>query len=217
MADQFQKAEIRRDDGSGDPVICHFNPTDFSITRNIKWEEAPNVGGNQPRKVFSGGETSDMTIKLLFDVSSSETADVRDSYKALLEMAEIDPKKVNSKTGKGEPAQCRFIWGNFLSFKAIIKSIKQNFVMFRADGTPIRANVEVTFEQLEEDTPKKQNPTSVSEPRKIWVVRAGQTLDWIAYTEYGDPNYWRHIADTNNILNPKDLQAGQVLKLTPLP
>ncbi len=49
------------------------------------------------------------------------------------------------------------------------------------------------------------------------MVHEGQTLDWIAYQEYGDPAYWRHIAETNDLANPKDLRPGQVLKLTPLP
>jgi len=88
--------------------------------------------------------------------------------------------------------------------------------MFKADGTPLRAKVNVTFLRVPEK-PARQNPTSQSEPRKIWVVHEGETLDWIAYEEYGDPAYWRHIADTNDLINPKDLRPGQILKLVPLP
>jgi nucleoid-associated protein YgaU len=88
--------------------------------------------------------------------------------------------------------------------------------MFKADGTPLRAEVTVNFVQTV-TKPKGQNPTSRSETRKIWVVHEGETLDWIAYREYGDPAQWRHIAETNGLGNPKDLYPGQVLKLTPLP
>jgi len=49
------------------------------------------------------------------------------------------------------------------------------------------------------------------------VVGAGETIDWIAFQEYGDPAEWRHIATTNNLLNAKDLTPGSVLKITPLP
>jgi nucleoid-associated protein YgaU len=42
-------------------------------------------------------------------------------------------------------------------------------------------------------------------------------LDWIAYQEYGAPAYWRHIAETNNLDDPKALYPGQILKLVPLP
>jgi len=74
----------------------------------------------------------------------------------------------------------------------------------------------VTFSETGEQK-KAQNPTTRTEARKIWVVHEGQTLDWIAYQEYGDPAYWRHIAETNNLANPMDLRPGQALKLTPLP
>ncbi|NJM39843.1 MAG: LysM peptidoglycan-binding domain-containing protein [Anaerolineae bacterium] len=48
-------------------------------------------------------------------------------------------------------------------------------------------------------------------------MRAGETLDYIAYQHYGDAAQWRHIAQANNLLNPKNLRPGLVLKLTPLP
>jgi nucleoid-associated protein YgaU len=48
-------------------------------------------------------------------------------------------------------------------------------------------------------------------------VSEGQTLAWIAYQEYGDSGYWRHIAETNDLADPLDLRPGQVLKLVPLP
>ncbi|MCL5995669.1 MAG: peptidase M23, partial [Chloroflexi bacterium] len=88
--------------------------------------------------------------------------------------------------------------------------------MFKPDGTPVRAKVNVTFKQVDQQ-PGAQNPTTRSEPRKIWVVHEGQTLDWIAYQEYGDPACWRHIAETNGRPDPMQLRPVQVLQLVPLP
>ena len=88
--------------------------------------------------------------------------------------------------------------------------------MFDPEGVPLRAKVGVTLLEV----PVKQtgqNPTSRTDPRKVWVVQEGQTLDWIAYQEYGDSAHWRHIAETNDLVNPKDLYPGQMLKLVPLP
>jgi nucleoid-associated protein YgaU len=154
-------------------------------------------------------------IEFVFD-STDTGKDVRDTYKVLIELATVDEDKKNTKTSKGQPPLCRFEWGKFLSFTAVITELNQTFTMFKADGTPVRAKVAVKLLQVPEDL-KPQNPTSRSESRKIWVVREGQTLDWIAYQEYGDPAQWRYIAETNNLLSPKDLQPGQVLKLVPLP
>jgi nucleoid-associated protein YgaU len=48
-------------------------------------------------------------------------------------------------------------------------------------------------------------------------VHEGQSLDWIAYQEYGNPSCWRHIAEINDLDDPLNLQPGQVLKIVPLP
>jgi nucleoid-associated protein YgaU len=131
-------------------------------------------------------------------------------------MAQVDPGKKNQKTGKGEPPMCRFQWGKFLAFNAVIKDLKQKFILFAPNGTPLRVEVALTLKQVGELT-RPQNPTSRSEARKIWIVEEGQRLDWIAYQEYGDPAQWRFIAETNNLDNPDALYSGQILKLVPLP
>jgi len=210
----LQKAKIFRVDSPSKKVDCHFNPNDYSISRAIKWIRRTTGGGDVSKAEFAGGEAQDLSLKLLFDTTGTG-ADVRDSYKALLEMAEIDQAKKNPQTRKGEPPVCQFQWGNYLSYTGVITKISQRFTMFKADGKPLRAEVEVTLSQTPQER-QAQNPTTRTEPRKIWVVHEGQRLDWIAYQEYGDPAYWRHIAETNDLADPTDLHPGQVLKLVPL-
>lgn len=217
MADRqkIQKAKITDAKKSSKAVVCHFNPDQLSLTKTITWNEETTTGGDASQLTFGGGKAEDLTIPLLFDTTDTGK-DVRKSYKALLDLAMVDQSKKDRKTNKGEPSLCRFEWGKFLSFTAVITQITQKFIMFKADGTPVRAEVSVTFKQVEQK-PKRQNPTTRSETRKIWVVHEGETLDWIAYQEYGNPAHWHHIAETNNLDNPRDLQSGQVLKLVPLP
>lgn len=210
-----QKAKIASVKNPGKSVVCHFNPDTFSLDRTINWNVDTSIGGDASNVSFAGGQASDLTLTLLFDTTDTGN-DVRDTYATLIELSEVDPNTKNAKTGKGEPPLCRFEWGRFLTFTAVITKLGQKFLMFKADGTPLRAEVTVTFKQIEEAS-RPQNPTTRTEPRKIWVVLEGQTLDWIAYQEYGDSAYWRHIAETNDLADPLDLRPGQVLKLVPLP
>lgn len=210
-----QKARIVKESDPSKAVVCHFNPKDFSITRTVKWNEDTNIGDDASTLSFAGGESQDLTIPLLFDTTDTGQ-DVRDSYKVLLELADADPDRRNPRTRRSEPSSCRFEWGKLLSFTAVITKITQRFLMFKADGTPLRVEVSVTFKQLGRAI-RPQNPTSRSEARKTWVVTEGQRLDWIAYQEYGDPAHWHYIAETNNLANPRDLRPGQVLYLVPLP
>ena len=219
-APTVQKATIIKLDQSGalvqsKAVVCHFNPKEIEIKGRINWVKRPSIGSDFPNVTFAGGDAQDMTIEFLFD--STETGDdVRQSYKTLLEIAAVDPQQENSQTGAGEPARCQFQWGKLLSFNAVIKDITQRFTMFKPDGTPLRARVTVVFSQVGE-LPKKQNPTSYTEPRKVRVVREGERLDWIAYQEYGNAAYWRHIALANDLPDPAALRPGLALLLPPLP
>jgi nucleoid-associated protein YgaU len=106
-----------------------------------------------------------------------------------------------------------------LSKMSYVKKVEIDYTMFRADGTPLRAEVDLTLTEYDLGwlSAIPMNPTSMSEARKTWVVTEGQTLDWIAYQEYGNSIHWRHIAQVNHLTNPRDLRSGQILKLTPLP
>lgn len=211
-----QKAKIFKEDDPSIFVLCHFNPKDFTLIRKVKWNESVNIGGDAAEVAFAGGEAQDLTIPFLFDTTSTGE-DVRISYAGLLAMTEISPSGLPLiGSGKSEPPRCQFIWGKFLSFTAVISQIEQNFKLFDPYGTPLRAEVKVSFTQVHTKT-KGQNPTSRSEVRRVWVVQEGQTIDWIAFQEYGDTAYWRHIAQANNLIDAKTLHPGQVLKLLPLP
>jgi nucleoid-associated protein YgaU len=130
------------------------------------------------------------------------------------EIAELENQSKGRAAGsKGAPPKVKFVWGDF-SFIAIVESVKVTFLMFRPDGTPVRAKAKVKMKQIEEETlHPPQNPTSRSAARKVWVVQEGQRLDWIAYQEYGDSAMWRYIAEINKLDNPMKLQPGQILDL----
>lgn len=211
------KAEIIRADNPKKKITCQFNPQDFSITRKIAWKNNIKIGDDASALEFEGGEAQDLTIPLFFDTTHNGE-DVRDSYEDLLGMAMIDDDKKNTTTNKGEPPKVIFMWGGFLSFNAVITQITQKFLMFKANGTPVRAEVSVTFKQIgNEKREEPQNPTSRSEARRTWVIHEGDRLDLIAHKEYGSATHWKHIAETNDLADPFNLQPGQILKLTPLP
>jgi nucleoid-associated protein YgaU len=51
---------------------------------------------------------------------------------------------------------------------------------------------------------------------RIYVVRAGDTFESLAYTNYGDARKWYVIADANyNIFFPLDLEPGSSILIPP--
>jgi nucleoid-associated protein YgaU len=131
----------------------------------------------------------------------------------------VNPAKKDPKTKKGQPPKVEFRWGTMWSFKAVVAQISQKFSMFLPDGTPVRATLDVTFKQVEDEgLYPKQNPTSGGVPgHRSHTLKEGETLDWIAAQEYGQASHWRYIAEVNRIDNPQKLRPGTVISLPPLP
>ncbi|HEY3291598.1 MAG TPA: hypothetical protein VGK87_15815 [Anaerolineae bacterium] len=213
-------------------VPCQFNPSEISFSKGTSWSSdddgkdekcnsktTPKAAKrNVPKAHFQGGEAPRLKMSLFFDTSAIGYTDVRFYTDLLVALTVINP--LTKLTGL-RPSLVKFIWGGFslsltMAFTAYIPDVSIKFTMFLPEGTPIRAEAEVEFVAVSSMLPF-QNPTSRSDARSIWVVTEGQTLDWIAAQNYGDPAYWRHIAVTNNLMNPRDLKAGQVLKILPLP
>jgi len=107
--------------------------------------------------------------------------------------------------------------GNHMGSFAVITDITQKFTLFRYDGIPVRATLDVSFLQAKEKGKYPgQNPTTVNQSGyRRRMVNEGDTIDWIAFEEYGDSAMWRFIADTNNLDNPAKLKPGQVLAIAP--
>ena len=209
-------AVIRNHD-KGDAVVvrCRFNPKDYGMSKKNKWTAPPAKGQTLAEYEFGGGEPQTMTLSLLFDTFDSGD-DVRKVYTdKLWKLMDIDKSLHDKKSKSGRPPQVLFQWGQAFGFIAVINSITQKFVLFKDDGTPVRATVEVGFQQVKEATKlPPQNPTSggVGGSRE-WVVKDGDSLASIAYAEYGDSNAWRPIADINRLTQVRRLRPGLVLEL----
>jgi len=204
---------------TNEEIPCMFNPPSYEFTKTNMWADQTSKGENTPAvPEFNGGKSADLTINLYFDTHITGE-DVRTSYTdKIWNLALVDKTHVDAKTGKGSPPQCEFSWGQSWSFKAVVVSVKQKFTLFLADGTPTRAEVTVTLRQTaDEDAFPGQNPTSGGVPgQRVHVVEQRETLDIIAAHEYGDSNYWRHIALSNGIDNPLAVKPGTRLALPPL-
>ncbi len=209
----------------GDAIVCMYNPESLTINRGASWNPRDVPQRTLQKYSYKGGGAATVSAKLLFDstrnmkehgVTVQAGSDVRTYINKLYKLLQVAEHQNNQK----RPPYCRFEWGSQKYFiKGFLSKVDVTYSLFLPDGTPIRAEVDVTFQIDDEEADLDkvlQNPTSRTEARKTWIVREGERLDWIAYQEYGHQKHWRHIAEVNGIKDPLDLQPGQILKLTPL-
>ncbi len=213
-----EKAVIRNlDDGNEQPIEVLFNPNEYTFSKKNTWTKTEVIGKNVPQLEFGGGDSMTLKMQLFFDTYTTGK-DVRETTNRIWKLMNISEKLTDMTNTKGRPPMVEFQWGKTWSFKAVITNISQKFTLFRYDGTPVRATVDVTFLQAKEEGHYPgQNPTTKGSPGyKRRVVKEGDSIDWIAYEEYGDSAMWRFIADTNNLGDPHRLRPGQVLAIAPM-
>lgn len=201
---------------TGEEIQCLFNPREYAFAKSNSWASVEVTGQDVPLPEFLSGGAITLTMQLFFD-TYAEGTDVRNYTEKLLNLMKVDPDLRDSRTQQGRPPRCRFHWGQTWAFEAIVTQIRQSFTLFLGDGTPVRATCDVTFQQVgEEGTYPAQNPTTGAGPNvRVWTVRPGDRLDWIAHKEYGDSTRWRPIAEANGIDDPIDLKSGQQLVIPP--
>ena len=198
--------------GHGDSVYCMFNPFEYTVTKNNTFTEKKSAnGGNSPLAELSQAGAQTLQLSLTFDTTNSGkdvTAETNKLWK-FMRLKEENGHPMDKVT----VPMVAFHWGVFY-FVSYITSMTQKFTLFTQKGTPVRANVNVTFTQYfdVDDYYPNQNPTSGNgELRRTWQVTAGDRLDLIADEVYKDATRWRVIADYNGLLDPANLRPGQIL------
>jgi hypothetical protein len=114
----------------GAPIPVQFNPEKYSKSWDLTWQE---VGRTlQWTKTTAG----DFTLTVKFD-AYEEGKDVTRMTKKVRDM--LDPS-----TGR-KPMGCLFQWGKVV-YKGVVKSIKEDYTLFLADGTPVRSELTLTLQ-----------------------------------------------------------------------
>lgn len=194
-------------------IKVQFNPSEYNLSKNVSYTDKKILGTNNPFIQFVSGEAEKLTIELMFDtyeppgVNSDEEGgeDVRKKTKEIIDLMDINPQK-------HRPPIVLFKYGS-LHFRGVITDVTQKFTMFLSDGKPVRAKLNVTFQEAGTD---EQIPLESPDRTKYRTMHESQSLWSLAWEEYGDADMWKVIAKENHIMNPLDVKPGQQLKLPAL-
>lgn len=188
---------------------CMFNPTTYKLSQSVEVDRlttAANPGGNAQ---YIRTSHLTLTMDLFFDDFGSANGDVTPKISTLLKW-----QQPTEKSGKRPaPPLLRFEWGNkqLSIIEGVLTSVVVNYTLFRKDGTPVQATVNITIEGVGKVV-VLPNPTSHAiDSRRVRTLTEGDSLQSIAYEELGKATYWRAIAELNGIDDPLRLAPGLVL------
>lgn len=125
---------------AGTAITVQFNPESLRVTHYIQnW--AGSTGNQTATERF---KQADLGIKLIFDTTAQAGGDA-DVTTITKRMVDLFVKPVTDAGNQSlRPPPVRFVWGKFL-FDGIVTAVTENLEFFAADGTPLRATVDLTI------------------------------------------------------------------------
>jgi nucleoid-associated protein YgaU len=207
-----------------DEIEVLFNPSSYSISKSVTWSPPQSPSGaeaatqrkvNAPTLEFGGGGSRQLTLELFFDVTEpvkgKKIDDVRDLTNQIVALTRIE-------RDLKRPPTCEVSWGTApeksdFPFIGVVSNLTQNFTLFRSNGKPVRAKLNVTFTEFL-DPEKDQRQTDPELTTRL--VKRGDTLSGIAADVYRDPKLWRIIAEANHLDDPRRLEIGRRLTIPKL-
>jgi nucleoid-associated protein YgaU len=213
MAQELAKAFVTPLEGrdKGKQIQVLFNPTEYNVEFSARFQETAPPGLSNPILQFVNGNAQVLTMDLLFDTyTDGHGTNVTRATQPFTDLVAIDGTT-------HAPPRVKFTWGSF-AFVAVVEKVSQRFTMFRSDGTPVRATLNVTFRQYKSIADQLRDPRRNSADKtKRRVLEAHDDIWLLAAREYGEPRFWRLIASANDIDDPRRIEPGQVLVLPPIP
>lgn len=149
----LEKAKLKAIDQSGDDIEFMFNPNQLSFSRTISLEQAQGARTDRGENKTSFKHPNPYSLTI-----NNVILDTYESGKSVLEAVGKFTKAVEfSQGGKGKdkrPPIYLFTWGNERYLRCFLKTLSFKLTLFLPDGTPVRAVLDLTLEQVDAPTAK---------------------------------------------------------------
>jgi nucleoid-associated protein YgaU len=200
------------------PVM--FNPEEYTVNKDINYAQQSVPGLSAPIIQFVNGNMQTLEMELFLDTYEDNRISSRSINKSGDDVRNLTRKitdLMNIDASTHAPPVLIFTWAS-LSFTCVLARASQRFIMFMPDGTPVRARLQVTFNEFSNiDLEARGIKRETADYTKSYEVAQGETLSSIAGVVYHSPNLWRPIALSNHIDSPRVLPAGLHLRIPHLP
>jgi hypothetical protein len=190
--------------------------------------------------LYTGGGMTEVLLDLLFDTtlsgSTMVTEDVRSLTAPLARLAEGS----NSSDRSAQAPLVRFVWCKAFNILGVVTALAERLEFFNSEGAPRRSWLRArllrvgdaqlpTVDNWIEDLPPSDLPDEddvpVEDVQFFQLSGSGEEdqedgssterLDEVAFRMYGNPTWWRRIANFNGIDDPWNIEPGRLIGVPP--
>lgn len=202
----------------GSPFTVWMNPSSYTYSTQLGYNDrqAQGSGGLSPE--FNRVTQEQVSFELLFDATGVIPPPTGQSYSNGVADA-IEQLTTLAVTLNGDihsPNYLTVSWAQ-LQFQCVLQSMSVNYTLFRPDGTPLRAKVQVSFQSYTSEMQlAKLEGKNSPDMTHIVTVGGGDTLPLLCYQIYGNSQYYWNVAKINGLVDYRGLKPGMQLVFPPL-
>jgi len=220
------KAQLIVESAEGllDVFAVQFNPTEFTLDKDVQLQDIGIPGLDSPLVQFVRGNAEKLSVDLYFDTTDAGTGSITVPVTVFTDriysLVKIEPER-------HAPPIVTFIWGPAFpgvllspttgnqrrhAFRGVVQSVRQKFTFFSPDGIPLRATLTLSIREYKTlDEQMAQLNLSSPDRTHSHVTSEGDTLARVADRYYKRSSEWRAIAVENEIDDPRRLEVGRFL------
>ncbi|HEY8401701.1 MAG TPA: hypothetical protein VIK89_10585, partial [Cytophagaceae bacterium] len=207
-----------------------FNPTEIHSSAEIQYYSDKVNGQTDGVLKFKGIDSQEIKLKFVLDGTgvsgqtgkgsgdklggkSSSPVEIKDVK------AQVDHIKAITSMYQGdihEVPYCTVSWADEIIRGRLFK-FDVTYTLFKSDGTPIRAIVELTFNSsTNEDLQEKLKGKNSPDLTHVRTVQVGDTLPLMCQRIYKDSSYYLKVAKFNNLVDFRNLEPGTEIIFPPI-
>ena len=197
----------------GEDYRVFLNPESFSHKSENTYDTSrpPGASDDTPRFNYSSQGSVDMS--LLLDGTrpiDGKTVNVSKEIATLRGLVFAYAGEIHS------PYYVKLVWGSFI-FNGRLTTFNVSYTMFRPDGEPLRAKVDLAFISfVNAKAAALKADRQSSDLSHHHLVGAGDTLPLLCHRIYGDARYYLQVARYNQLVHFSQLVPGTLLAFPPL-
>ncbi|NEQ50598.1 MAG: hypothetical protein F6K11_10770 [Leptolyngbya sp. SIO3F4] len=142
---KFVKAKLIAQ-GGGSNIEFMFNPTELSFTRTMNLNSCGGARTESgiPKVSFGSAKAETLELKgLVFDTYETGENVINKHIQSF-------QKAVEFLDNEERPPMYIFAWGKQEYLRCFVQSLTYTLTMFLPDGTPVRATVDITLQEIDD-------------------------------------------------------------------
>ena len=209
---------------SGRPIgvfQAMYNPESFSQTYEIAYGKKQGFDSSGRPANYARSKPRHLQLRLIIDGSGVDSFSPGNAQSVTQRVKSFIDLTYTMNGQIHEPNYLLVEWGGKedggLIFSCRLQSVTVNYTSFNRDGSPLRAELDVTLVS-DREVQKRVRLEDKSSPdlTHMRTVKQGDTLPLLTKEIYGAATHYLHVAAYNHLDHFRELTPGQELHFPPL-